>query len=126
VALRDQRVLIVDLPRVMRGIIRDLLSAEQGIDLVGETSDDVDLAELVHATRADVIVMGLNDTGLPAAGERLLAQHPRVRLLGVVADGRDAVLYELRPHRQSLGEVSPEALVSAVRGSRSGQQARTK
>lgn len=110
----------------MRGIIRDLLSAEQGIDLVGETSDDVDLAELVHATRADVIVMGLNDTGLPAAGERLLAQHPRVRLLGVVADGRDAVLYELRPHRQSLGEVSPEALVSAVRGSRSGQQARTK
>ena len=57
--MRDQRVLIVDLPRVMRGIIRDLLSSEQGIDLVGETSDDVDLGELVRATRADVIVMGL-------------------------------------------------------------------
>ena len=106
---------MVELPRVMREIIRDLLASERGIELVGETKGDVDLSRLVDATRADVVVMGLPDTALPEAGERLLAEHPGVRLLGVVADGRDAVMYQLRPYHRSLGEVSPRALVAALR-----------
>jgi DNA-binding NarL/FixJ family response regulator len=114
--LPDERVLIVDLPRVLRDIIRRCFDAERGIELVGETVGDVDLPELVHATRADVVVMGLEEARLPAMGERLLAEHPGVRLLGVAADGRESVLYELRQHRRSLGEVSPSALVTAVRG----------
>lgn len=114
--LPDERVLIVDLPRVLRDIIRRCLDAERGIALVGETVGDVDLPELVHATRADVVVMGLEEARLPEMGERLLAEHPGVRLLGVAADGRESVLYELRRHRRSLGEMSPRALVTAVRG----------
>lgn len=114
--MREQRVAIVDLPRVMRDIIRDLVSGERGIDLVAETSADVDLSGLVDATRADVLVMSLPDEGLPRAASQMLAEHPGVRLLGVVADGRDAVLYELRPHHRSLGDVSPGALVAALRG----------
>lgn len=114
--LPNQRVAIVDLPRVMREIIRDLLSDEQGLRLVVEASADVDLSGLVDATRADVIVMSLPDVGLPREAGHMLAQHPGVRLLGVVADGRDAILYELRPHHRSLGDVSPSALVAALRG----------
>jgi hypothetical protein len=114
--LPDQRVAIVDLPRVMREIIRDLLSDEQGLDLVVEAVADVDLSGLVDATRADVLVMSLRDAALPDAASRVLESHPRVRLLGVVADGRDAILYELRPHHRSLGDVSPTALVAALRG----------
>jgi DNA-binding NarL/FixJ family response regulator len=114
--LRDQRVLIVDLPRVLREIIRRILSAP-GIDVVAEASGDVDLPELVSATRADVVVMRLENTRLPRAGRRLLVRHPRIRLVGVAADGRDTVTYELSARRRSLGEVSPEALLNAVRGS---------
>lgn len=113
---------MIELPRVMREIIRDLLSAEPGVALVGETSGDVDISELVHATRADVVVMGLPGIGLPAFGQRLLAQNPGLRLLGVVGDGRDAVMYELRPRQRLLGEVSPTALVSAIRGVRVRQR----
>lgn len=100
----------------MREIIRDLLSDEPGLDLVAEAVADVDLSGLVNATRADVLVMSLPDAELSDAASRVLELHPRVRLLGVVADGRDAILYELRPHHRSLGDVSPDALVAALRG----------
>ena len=35
--------------------------------------------------------------------------------LEVQSDGRESVLYELRPHRISLGEVSSDTLVRAIR-----------
>jgi hypothetical protein len=38
-----------------------------------------------------------------------------VRALEVGSDGRESVLYELRPHRVSLGEISPGALVRTIR-----------
>ena len=116
--MRDQRVLLVELPRVMRDIIRDAIGAEGGISLVGETTGDVDLASLVQATRADVVVIGLADARLPDAAKRLLTRHPAVRVLGVVNDGRDAVMYELRAHGEPLGEISPRALAAALRSTR--------
>lgn len=117
----DQRVVIVDLPRVLREIIREILT-QPGIEVVGETIGDVNLSELVRATRADVIVMGLSDTRLPRNGRRLLVQHPRLRLVGVAADGRATVMYELLARRRSLGELSPHALLNVVRVSGSEGQ----
>ena len=38
-----------------------------------------------------------------------------LRALEVQSDGRESVLYELRPHRISLGEVSSDTLVRAIR-----------
>ncbi len=108
---------MIELPRVMRDIIRDLLTGQPDIELVGETSADVDLSELVHATRADVVVMGL-DRAETGTGERLAELYPGLRFLGVVGDGRDAVMYELRPHCHSLGEVSPNTLLTAMRGAK--------
>ena len=101
----------------MRDIIRHLLS-EPDIEVVAESTGDVDLADLAGATRADVVVMGLADTRLSQAGRRLLVRHPGIRLVGVAADGRKSVLYELSARRRSLGEVSSKTLVAAVRGSR--------
>jgi hypothetical protein len=35
--------------------------------------------------------------------------------MGVSADGRSACLYELRPHRVPLGDLSAQGLVEAIR-----------
>jgi hypothetical protein len=38
-----------------------------------------------------------------------------VRAIEVRSDGRESVLYELRPHRVPLGEISSETLVRTIR-----------
>jgi hypothetical protein len=45
----------------------------------------------------------------------MLFANPRLRILGIALDGRDAVLYELAPHRVALGGVSEHQLLSAIR-----------
>jgi hypothetical protein len=41
-----------------------------------------------------------------------------VKLLAVVRDSRDLLLYELRPNRKELGHFSKEVLVRALREAR--------
>jgi hypothetical protein len=47
--------------------------------------------------------------------EALLFDRPRLRLLGISGDGSSGWIYELRPHREALGNVSPGELIAAVR-----------
>ena len=41
--------------------------------------------------------------------------HTVPRVLATVADGRDASLWQLKPHRTELGAVSPSVLVDTIR-----------
>ena len=42
---------------------------------------------------------------------------PRISVLVIAASGRTAAMYELRPHRMPLGEVTPAGLIAAIRRS---------
>jgi hypothetical protein len=62
-----------------------------------------------------VVIIGLGDQAIPAAGETLLRQLPAVHVLGVTRNRGQGFLYEMRPQRLPLGELSPEGLVTAIR-----------
>ena len=108
------RVLLAELPGMLGDIIRKLLASEKDIEVVGEMAAE-ELLEFMGQTRADVVILGLEDSELPAIGNQLFSEHPAVRVLGVAGDGRSTFLYELRPYKVPLGEVSPKALVTAIR-----------
>ena len=97
-------------------IIKEVVTSEPDLQIVGQLAARVDLAGAVDQTRADVVVVGLRDHELPSDCLALFDSHPRTRLLGIAADGRRAFLYELRPQRTPLGEVSPAGLIEAIRG----------
>ena len=70
------------------------------------------LAAAVDDADADVVLIGWDDPGTAA---EILVAHPLVKLLAVVRDSRDLLLYELRPRRRELGEFSKERLLRALR-----------
>ena len=109
------RVLVAQLPGMLSDIICKLLASEENIELVGEVTEAQELLGVMDRTGADVVILGLEDSELPARANQLLSEHPACRVLGVAGDGRAAFLYELRPYRVPLGEVSPEVLVKAIR-----------
>src|SRR5437870_12852766 len=103
------------MPRMLCDIVADVLSAEPDMEVVGVLSSRGKLRATVAETRADVVVLALGDSRLPKDCERLLRAHPRLRVLGVTSEGRRGFLFGLRPLKASLGELSPQRLVNAIR-----------
>jgi len=100
---------------MLSDIITDIVNCQPDMEMVGMATGRVSLTEAVAEADADVVVVGLPDADLPSEYAVLLGARPQTRLLGVSGDGRHAFLYELRPYRRTLGEVSPEALSEAIR-----------
>jgi DNA-binding NarL/FixJ family response regulator len=114
----EVRVLLVDLPRMLREIVRNVLDAHAGVTVVDHASVQprpTSLVEAVDRARADVVITGKPDQRA-AVTRTLLEQRPRVQLIAVSEDGRHTTVSGLRPYREPLGEVEPDQLVEAIRG----------
>jgi DNA-binding NarL/FixJ family response regulator len=114
--LEQLRIIVVDMPRLVRDLIERAIVAQPDMKLLGVLDSPREMVAAARVGRPDFVVVGLKDKLLPHECQQLLAEHPAVRLLGVEAVAGEAHLYELRPYREALGEVSPADIVSAIRG----------
>ena len=95
------RVLIVDMPGILRGVVRHSLERAEDLEVVEELKE-LPLADAIQRSRAQVVIV--------EAGHReARGAWPTVVLLALAADGRAA--WRVEP----LGELSSEALAEAVR-----------
>ena len=69
----------------------------------------------IDLTGIDVIVTAYDDQ---TAAVRMLRDRPGLRVFALSAHGRESLLYELRPHRVALGEVSPREPIAHIRAGR--------
>ena len=108
-------MLLAEMPRMMRDVFKQVVEDQSDMEVVGDLTDPVELLLAAGQRQADVVVLGLNDADFPGICSHLLSEYPHLKLLGVTADGRRAFLYELRPQKVAIGEVSPEGLLAAIR-----------
>lgn len=107
---RTPRLITVALlvqPPMLHGILRRLLADDPEVRVVDDAS---------AARDADVLVLSQSDPDDEAVPVSMLMHSPRCRVLALGEDARKAVLFELRPHRTPLGELSRESLLAAVHG----------
>ena len=99
------RILLLGMPRILRDLIRSVVDRQQDMRVVGEIDDgSADLRRVVRS-RADFVIVGLDDSEFPAVCDRLLRDRPGTKIVGVSQEGRRAFLYDLRPYTQPLGEM---------------------
>jgi hypothetical protein len=98
----------------MRDIVRDAIAREPDLDVVAE-GDVAGLRESVERDEPDFVIVGT--VAASATVRSIVGACSCVRALEVRSDGTESVLYELRPHRVSLGEISPASLVQTIRDS---------
>ena len=103
------------MPRVLLDMIEGIVQQHPDIVFMGQLGAQE--SRRCHGP-LDLVILGLDDSNLPVEGERLLKDHPDARAIGISADGRNGFIYELRPHRTAIGEVSPQILIEAIRGIR--------
>ena len=101
------RVLVTDLPLMLRSIVAEALADRQEVELVsGEPS---------RRRGIDVLLTGAADPDDLDCARRLLAEWPTSRILLIASSGRHAVMYELYPRKMVLGDVSLDRLADVIR-----------
>jgi DNA-binding NarL/FixJ family response regulator len=97
----------VDMPVMLRGIIREYLVGQPDVEIVGEMGEDVGLLEAVDEREVDLVIAGADC--LPDNWRRLLAARPAVRLVALAGNGSQAAVCEL------LRDPALEGLLRVVR-----------
>jgi len=108
------RVLLLELPLLLRGILEHAIQLRSDCELLRVTNGP--LQQMTEQTIApDVVIMGLTATEDATLVLALLARWPGTHVMTVMSQGSDAVVYELKPHRRALGQMSPTEIVDALR-----------
>jgi DNA-binding NarL/FixJ family response regulator len=113
--MESVRVVLMDMSPMLRQILRGLVHGRSGIEVVAEYTEMAPLLRVVEEHEANLVLFGHDSSRLSSECRELLEARPYTRLLAVGNEGRRSTLYELRPHREPLGEVSPDELLEALR-----------
>jgi len=106
------RVLLLEMPLLLRGILEHAIQLRSDCELLRVTSGPL---QLLTEQAPDVVIMGLTATEDATLVLALFARWPGTQVMTVVPAGNDAVVYELKPHRRALGQMSPTEIVDALR-----------
>ena len=90
-------------------IAKEILRAQPDLDIVGEVPRDISLVEAVEQGRADVVIVEADRVGFPEAWLDLLEGRPDVKLIALLAHGRQAAVF------RALTQSSLEDLLDVVR-----------
>lgn len=104
------------MPRLAREMIDAAVAAQNDMQVVATTADPAELVAAADAVRPNFVIVGLDGDELPGEALSLFAEQPRLKVLGLEADAGRAYLWELRPEKRPLGELSPGAVVEVIRG----------
>jgi DNA-binding NarL/FixJ family response regulator len=115
--LKPINVILVDMPTMLREIVSGVIADQADIEVVAEVASAGE-AEALLGDRAKPWAL-IGSGGLAVTEiEELLDAAPRAKLLTLSVTADRFLLYELRPQRVDLGEVSPPVLVEAIRSAR--------
>src|SRR5262245_5356999 len=103
------------MPMLLRDLLQHTLSAEDDMVVLAAEPDIEEVARTACDAEADVVIVGLEHGELPAPAKELLDARARQKVVGVEAIDGETVLYELQPHRTSIGPASPTMLATAIR-----------
>ena len=102
------RVLLRDLPLMLRDILSHALSREPEVELLES------MPEPPYSVARPDVVIGNQDLPDTSWVYGVLSLWPDCRVLLIASAGHQVTLFELHPHRTALGEMSLEELVSVV------------
>lgn len=107
--LQPIRILLVDMTPMLRDIVREVLQAQPDLDIVGELPGEAPLVKAVDEGRVEVVIVGADRIGFPEAWFDLLEGRPQVKLIALLAHGRQGAIC------RALSQSSLNDLLDAIR-----------
>lgn len=115
--MKRVRVLVANRPRLMRELIMTTIADQPDIEIVGEVSEEGDLAEAVEQARPDVLILAMDDPEKHRAQcGFLLGRYPKMRILALAPEHNRAQFYwAILDIRTRSLESSEAGILNAVR-----------
>src|SRR5262245_37425108 len=110
--LVTMRVLLREMPLMLRDMLAHTLERKPGVELLREPLPEP--SDLPSPSTPDVVILGTEDPVDPDGAPALLSRWPRSQVLLISTNGQQASLFELQPHRIALGEMSIDELLQVV------------
>jgi DNA-binding NarL/FixJ family response regulator len=105
------RVLLLEVPRLLRDIIEHSVNAAGGCEVLTELEP---CRNGIAAAQPDIVILGLASGSDATLIPALFARWPDAQVLTVTNDGSEAAAYELKVDRRVLGPMGPRELVGAL------------
>lgn len=92
--MKRVRVLVANRPRLMRELVITTIADQPDIEIVGEVTDEGDLAGAIEQVRPDVLILAMDEPEkrLSQCGF-LLGRYPEMRILTLAPDQNLALFY---------------------------------
>jgi hypothetical protein len=101
---------------MLMDIVKNIVVSQDDFDLAGEIIGADGLLQATNHVQADVIVLGTPAVTETKDYHNLLYGRPRMKIIVIATDGREAMLHELKPHLIPLNDVASASLIAAIRG----------
>ncbi|MGH2523082.1 MAG: hypothetical protein ACRDH2_11315 [Anaerolineales bacterium] len=112
---KTRRIILANEPRLLREMFKRVIRTIPDLEVVGEASSLEALEPLIEQTQAQWVVVSLIASGqMPESVERLLSQHPTLRILAVAEDGSQAMVKWLESREERLSGFSLNDLIAAL------------
>jgi DNA-binding NarL/FixJ family response regulator len=98
---------------MLREIVRDSVARQSDMEIVGDFGESDEFLEAVEGV--DVAIIGAREPDDSTLARKVLQASPSTRVLIIAMNGDSAVLWELRPYKVRIDDVSPESLIRAIR-----------
>jgi len=110
-AMERVRVLLLEVPRLLRDILEQAMHDAPECEVM----KDLDTGAIGSDQRPpDVVILGLTGDEDTTLVPTIFARWPRARIM-TVGQGDAATLYELRPNRRVLGQITANEMTETLR-----------
>lgn len=109
------RVLLANHPVMVPDAIRELVAAQEDMELVGDCRGAMRILQETGRAKADAVILaqeGMDELGLCS---QLLAVYPDLTILSVVPDLSAAFTQQLCSHRRELASVQQQDIMQSLR-----------
>ena len=112
------RVLVANRPRLMRELVLATISDQPDIEVMGEITQDSEIAQMVDEAKPDFLIIALDRADQrPALCDALLEKYPEMKILALAPERNSSVFFwSVRDIRSARVESSEEGILSTLRG----------
>ncbi len=96
-------------------IVTRLIDEQEDMQTVSPPLTENGLMDQLETSGPNVLLMSCARAEARAKAQTILERKPNIRVIALTANGREATLYEMRPHEKAMGAMSPETLIKTIR-----------
>jgi len=116
--MRKIKVMLASRPKMISDVIRSIIERQPDMIMVGEVIDPIKLLFTIRETPVDVVIVTpLKVNGEPRICSHLLAEHPHLKIIVLMAECKAAFLYESDSRKKYIDEPSVDTIIDIIRES---------